>query len=103
MKEREWQQIRQRLEAKLNELDLSPAISPSSLDHILDTIVYPEFSHLLCDTQKQHWGVKRLDDNGNEFLISDQHTLEQATAIVKAYEKKGHKQTYWAVRCQTSD
>lgn len=37
----------------------------------------------------------RLDDNGNEFMISEYETELEAMLMRKEYEDKGHKQTYF--------
>jgi len=40
--------------------------------------------------------VWRQDDNGNTFLVKDRLTENDAFRLVREYEEKGHKQTYWA-------
>ena len=40
------------------------------------------------------WRVLRLDDNGNTFLIAQVASELEAHAIAKAFEARGHKQTY---------
>ena len=42
------------------------------------------------------YSVWRQDDNGNIFLVKDRLTEIDAFRLVREYEKKGHKQSYWA-------
>ena len=42
------------------------------------------------------WSVWRQDDNGNVFLVKDRLTESDALRMVRDYEGKGHKQTFWA-------
>jgi hypothetical protein len=42
------------------------------------------------------WSVWRRDDNGNVFLVEDGLTERQALSLVRKFESKGHKQSYWA-------
>lgn len=44
------------------------------------------------------FSVWRLDDNGNEFLVRDGLTEDEAMALVREYEARGHKQAYWVRR-----
>lgn len=44
------------------------------------------------------FSVWRLDDNNNEFLVRDGMTEEEALALVREYEGKGHRQAYWVKR-----
>jgi hypothetical protein len=44
------------------------------------------------------WSVMRQDDNGNVALIKSGLTKKEALRVVKEYEAKGHKQTYWVAR-----
>lgn len=44
------------------------------------------------------FSVWRLDDNNNEFLVRDGLTEEEALALVREYEGKGHRQAYWMKR-----
>ncbi|MFA6302567.1 MAG: hypothetical protein WC627_05470 [Legionella sp.] len=39
--------------------------------------------------------VKRMDNNGNVFTIEKNLTLSKARELVKLFEDRGHKQTYW--------
>ena len=39
--------------------------------------------------------VMRQDDNGNAFLVSSVSSRSEADALVREYEARGHKQTYW--------
>ncbi|ACU89745.1 hypothetical protein Dbac_1653 [Desulfomicrobium baculatum DSM 4028] len=41
------------------------------------------------------FSVWRLDDNNNEFLVRSGLTEEEALALVREYERKGHRQAYW--------
>lgn len=41
------------------------------------------------------WSVWRQDDNGNVFLVKDGLTEVDALRMVRDFERKGHKQTYW--------
>ena len=44
------------------------------------------------------FSVWRLDDNNNEFLVRGGLTEEEALALVREYEGKGHRQAYWVER-----
>ncbi|MBT8768385.1 hypothetical protein [Metapseudomonas boanensis] len=44
------------------------------------------------------WCVKRLDDNGNEFILRDSLTRAEAERLAAEYQDRGHKQSYWASR-----
>jgi len=46
----------------------------------------------------KNFSVWRLDDNNNEFLVRDGMTEEEALALVREYEGKGHRQAYWVRR-----
>lgn len=48
------------------------------------------------------WCVKRLDDNGNEFVLRTGLSREEAERLARDYQARGHKQTYWACP-QTKD
>lgn len=37
----------------------------------------------------------RSDDNGNEVEVARVATREEAEALVRMYEARGHKQMYW--------
>lgn len=41
--------------------------------------------------------VWRQDDNGNRFVISGGHTIEEANRVLRKFEELSHKQTYWIV------
>ena len=41
---------------------------------------------------KAEFSVWRLDDNNNEFLVRGSLTEEEALALVREYEAKGHRQ-----------
>lgn len=47
-------------------------------------------------THEPKYSVWRQDDNGNIFLVKDRLTEIEAFRLVREYERKGHKQTYWA-------
>ena len=42
--------------------------------------------------------VWRLDDNGNEFLVRDGLTENEALSLAREFEARGHKQAYWVRR-----
>jgi hypothetical protein len=42
------------------------------------------------------WAVHRQDDNGNTFIVETGLSREEAERLVDLYEKRGHKQLYWA-------
>lgn len=44
----------------------------------------------------QRWRIMRQDDNGNVFVVADSLPEQEARSRAAQYEKKGHKQTYWA-------
>ena len=50
----------------------------------------------MTETYKPDWSVWRQDDNGNVFLVKNGLTEQEALRLVQEYERKGHKQTYWA-------
>lgn len=43
----------------------------------------------------KRWQLKRMDDNGNVFVIQNYLDREFAETQRAGYESKGHKQTYW--------
>ncbi|MFZ5961226.1 hypothetical protein ACOXVJ_27330 [Pseudomonas knackmussii] len=43
-----------------------------------------------------NWCLVRLDDNGNRFVMRRGLTREEAEALARDYQARGHKQTYWA-------
>lgn len=45
--------------------------------------------------KKGGFSVWRLDDNNNAFLVRDGLTEEEALALVREYERRGHRQAYW--------
>ena len=49
------------------------------------------------------WCVKRLDDNGNEFVLRAGLSRAQAERLAAEYQARGHKQSYWACRAATDD
>lgn len=42
------------------------------------------------------WSVWRQDDNGNVFMVKDGLAEMDALGLVREFERKGHKQSYWA-------
>jgi hypothetical protein len=44
------------------------------------------------------WSVWRRDDNGNVFLVKSGLTEDDALRLVREFEAKGHKQTYWVTK-----
>jgi len=50
----------------------------------------------ITQTYEPIWSVWRQDDNNNIFLFKNGLTETDALRLVKEYEAKGHKQTYWA-------
>ena len=49
------------------------------------------------------FSVWRLDDNNNAFLVRDGLTEEEAQALVREYEARGHRQAYWVERGSGAD
>lgn len=45
---------------------------------------------------ERDWCLLRLDDNGNRFVMRRGLTQEEAEALARDYQARGHKQTYWA-------
>ena len=41
------------------------------------------------------WVVWRQDDNGHRFEVSRGHTREEAVRLVREFEARGHRQSYW--------
>ena len=42
-----------------------------------------------------YWSVIRQDDNGNRYVLSANHSREEAMKKVREFESRHHKQTYW--------
>ncbi|HEX8914398.1 MAG TPA: NUDIX domain-containing protein [Humisphaera sp.] len=42
------------------------------------------------------WCVRRVDDNGNAFVVQGGLGRDNAERAAAAFEARGHKQTYWA-------
>jgi hypothetical protein len=42
------------------------------------------------------WAVHRQDDNGNQFVVQQHLSHEEALRLVAEFEARGHKQLYWA-------
>lgn len=43
----------------------------------------------------QNWVVMRIDDNGNEFVVSTHYGKGKAERILADFEASHHKQSYW--------
>lgn len=43
---------------------------------------------------KPAWVVVRQDENGNEVVIAEVETEDEAHVIAKSHEARGHKQLY---------
>ena len=41
------------------------------------------------------WRLLRQDDNGNRFVLATFASRSDAEAQRRAFEARGHKQTYW--------
>ncbi|MDE3735864.1 hypothetical protein [Metapseudomonas resinovorans] len=52
----------------------------------------------MSEAPERSWCVKRLDDNGNEFVLRDGLTRAEAERLVAEYQARGHKQSYWVER-----
>jgi hypothetical protein len=50
------------------------------------------------DSPVHEWCVKRLDDNGNVFVLRDRLTRDEAERLMAEYQARGHKQSYWVER-----
>ena len=48
--------------------------------------------------EERDWCLLRLDDNGNRFVMRRQLTRAEPEALVRDYQARGHKQSYWAER-----
>lgn len=46
------------------------------------------------------WALWRQDDNGNRVLMRRFAEIEEAEREQRAYEARGHKQTYWIERAE---
>ena len=53
--------------------------------------------------EQNDWCVKRLDDNGNEFVVATDLNRAEAERLAQEYQARGHKQIYWACRRTTDD
>ncbi|MEO4049271.1 hypothetical protein AAFN46_19565 [Pseudomonas sp. CAU 1711] len=49
---------------------------------------------------QRDWCVKRLDDNGNQFVVRAGLSRAEAERLALDYQAHGHKQSYWACRQQ---
>ncbi|WP_280324406.1 hypothetical protein [Pseudomonas sp. BN102] len=52
----------------------------------------------MAQAPERNWCVKRLDDNGNEFVLRAGLTREEAERLAAEYQERGHKQSYWVSR-----
>ncbi|MNP58922.1 hypothetical protein D3C76_1538810 [compost metagenome] len=50
--------------------------------------------------EPRDWCLLRLDDNGNQFVMRRGLTREEAEALARDYQARGHRQMYWARREQ---
>jgi hypothetical protein len=50
----------------------------------------------ITETYEPKYSVWRQDDNGNVYLVKDRLSEIDALRLVREFEEKGHKQTYWA-------
>ncbi len=57
----------------------------------------------MTDPSEHDWWVKRLDDNGNEFVMQGGLTRTQAERLAADYQARGHKQSYWPERMAPTD
>lgn len=46
-------------------------------------------------SREETYEVRRLDDNGNEFVVAANLSRTEAEQLVAMFEARGHKQTYW--------
>jgi hypothetical protein len=44
---------------------------------------------------RMQFRVLRMDDHGNRFELARTATLDEASALVAEYTRRGHKQIYW--------
>ena len=78
---------------------------PSGIERFRDSIgtrnpgaVAGELRREICEVlanQQPRFGVWRLDDNGNEFLVRGFWSIGDAHALREELAARGHKQTYW--------
>lgn len=52
----------------------------------------------ITEIYKPIWSVWRQDDNGNVFIVKTGLTQINALRLVREFENKGHKQSYWVKR-----
>jgi hypothetical protein len=48
------------------------------------------------------WRILRLDDNGNQFVVAECDSEDEARRIADGFSARGHKQAYW-VECDGED
>lgn len=107
-KDKQWNEARENMRPYMaalfrQDLGIGGAEGRGYVARILDRIVRPEFEKILNSSSlstplMEKWSVMRLDDNGNEFTVSTDHSFSEATQKVKDLTQKGHKQTYWVQR-----
>lgn len=47
------------------------------------------------------WKLKRRDDHGNQYIMASYDSEEEARNMMKEYESRRHKQTYWIEKSET--
>ncbi|WP_177410182.1 hypothetical protein [Pseudomonas sp. LFM046] len=52
----------------------------------------------MAHASEHRWCVKRLDDNGNVFVLRAGLSRDEAERLVAEYQARGHKQSYWVER-----
>ncbi|WP_179062015.1 hypothetical protein [Pseudomonas taiwanensis] len=52
------------------------------------------------DFLQRNWCVKRLDDNGNVFVLRAGLSRGEAEQLMAEYQARGHKQSYWVERME---
>ena len=52
----------------------------------------------MAQAPERNWCVKRLDDNGNEFVLRAGLSRAEAERLAAEYQARGHKQSYWVER-----
>jgi hypothetical protein len=48
------------------------------------------------------WRILRLDDNGNQFVVAECDSEDEARRIADGFSARGQKQAYW-VECDGED
>lgn len=52
------------------------------------------------ESPEHSWCVKRLDDNGNVFVLRAGLSRDEAERLMAEYQARGHKQSYWVERME---